>query len=278
MSVAVISDSAAALPEDLAAAAGIAVVPMWVTIGGVAYREGEISLEEIVRREREGLTTSGPTPGELREAIEANLGRDGALVLTVSRRLSGAQEAARVAAEPFGDRVRVLDTGTAAGAQGLVVLAAARAAGAGAPLEGVEASARLAAARVHLVATLGSLDWLVRGGHVPGVAAWAGRSLGLRPLVELRRGRVRPMRPARSDAAVIERTVATCLQSRPAGGRLHVAAMHALAADRAERLLSAVRGEIEPETAFVGTFGPVMIAHTGPDLFGLAWWWERGET
>lgn len=274
MSVAVITDSAAALPGDLAAAARIVVVPMWVTVGGVSYREGEISLEEIVRRGEEGLTTSGPTPGEMREAIGSCLGPEGALVLTVARRLSAVHEVARVASEPFGDRVRLLDTGTAAGAQGLVVLAAARAAEAGRPLEQVEAAAREAAARVRLVATLGSLDWLVRGGHVPGVAAWAGRSLGLRPVIELRGARVRPMRPARSEGAVIERTVALCLQERSPGARLHVASMHALAEDRAERLLAAVRAEVEPDTAFLGTFGPVMIAHTGPDLFGLAWWWE----
>jgi DegV family protein with EDD domain len=276
MSIAVLTDSAAALPEELAARFGVVIVPMWVTIGAVPYREGDLSLEEIVRREAEGLSTAGPTPGELRDALDANLGSEGAIVFTVARRLSGVYEAARMAAEPFGDRVRVRDTGTAAGAQALVVLAAARVAAAGGSMDIVQAAARAAAARVRLVATLGSLDWLVRGGHVPGIAAWAGRSLGLRPLIELRAGRIRPLRPARSEDSVVHRTVAACLEGRPPGGRLHVAAMHALAEERADRLLAVVREALEPATAFVTEFGPVMIAHTGPDLFGLAWWWEEG--
>jgi DegV family protein with EDD domain len=278
VSVTVVTDSASALPRDLAEEHGIVVVPMWVTIGGRPYREDQLSLEEVIRRAGEGLTTSGPTPGEIRERIAAATREGEALVLTVARRLSGVFEAARLAAEPFGERVRVLDTGTAAGAEGLVVLAAARAAAAGEPLERVEAAARRAAARVRLLATLASLDWIVRGGHVPGLAAWAGRSLGLKPLIELRAGRVRPLRPARSDRAVIERTVAACLEGRTPGARLHVAAMHALAPEPAERLLAAIRERVEPATAFVGPFGPVMIAHTGPELYGLAWWWEEAQS
>ena len=25
---------------------------------------------------------------------------------------------------------------------------------------------------------------------------------------------------------------------------------------------------------FTGEFGSVMVVHTGPGLYGLAWWWE----
>lgn len=277
MTVAVLTDSAAALPPEVAAELGVVVVPMWVTIGGRPYREDELTLEEVVRRLDEGVTTSGPTPGELRAAIEGALGPDGVLVLTVARRLSGVYESARLAAQPFGDRVRVLDTGTAAGAQGLVVAAAARAANEGEPLERVEAAARGAAARVRLVATLANLDRVARGGHVPELAAWVGRQLGIKPLIELRAGRVRPLRPARSDHAAIERMIAACMEGRTPGARLHVAAMHALAPELAEGLLAAVREHARPATELLGSFGPVMVAHTGPDLFGLAWWWEETQ-
>ncbi len=276
MTVGVVTDSAAALPRELARELGVVVVPMWVTIGGCAYREDELSLEEVARTE-EPITTSAPSPGLIRAAIEEACGPDGALVCTVARRLSAVHDAARLAAEPFGERVRVLDTGTAAGAEALVVVAAARAALAGEPLDAVEAAAARAAARVHLLATLAHLDRLARSGRVPAVAAWAGRSIGLRPVIELRGGRIRPLRPGRSERAVIERLVAACLEGRRPAARLHVAAMHALAQAPAERLLELVRERVEPATALVAPFGPVMVAHTGPDLFGLAWWWEEAQ-
>ena len=277
MGVAVITDGAAALPPGLAAEAVVVVLPMWLTIGGTSYREDQIALEELVARLDEGVTTSGPSPGEFREAIEANLTPEGAVVLTVSRRVSGVHGAALLATRPFGPAVRVIDTGTAAGGQGLVALAAAAVARAGGSLDEVEAAARRAAGRVRLVAALERLDRLVRGGHVPGLAAWAGRTLGLRPLVELRAGRIRPLRPARSQEAAIERMVEACLEGGRGGGRLHAAAMHALAPGAAERLLVRLRAAVEPATAYVGPFSSVMVAHTGPGLVGLAWWWEEAE-
>ncbi|MST34219.1 hypothetical protein GHK86_16005, partial [Acidimicrobiaceae bacterium USS-CC1] len=60
----------------------------------------------------------------------------------------------------------------------------------------------------------------------------------------------------------------------PAGERLHLAVMHALDRPGADALLAELRGRVEPATSFVGSFSPVMVAHTGPGLLGLAWWWE----
>jgi fatty acid-binding protein DegV len=123
-----------------------------------------------------------------------------------------------------------------------------------------------ARARVRLVATVDSLDHLVRSGRVPGIAGRAGRGLGLNPLFEFRRGHPRPLRPALSRQAALDRMVAALLNSRVAGARLHVAALHAGAPAPAARLLEQVRAEVDPATAF--------LVHTGPGLVGLAWWWD----
>jgi DegV family protein with EDD domain len=279
VSIAVLTDSAAALPTDVAEAAGVQVVPLRITIGDASHRDGEVAPEEVVARASEGITTAGPAPADILAALEAVGGSsEGALMLTVARRLSGTYEAARLAASEFSGRARVLDTNTAAGAEGLVVLAAAAQALSGGTLEEVEWVARETSGRVHLIAALGSLDWLVRGGHVPEITAWAGHLLGLWTVFELRGGHIRPLRPARSEAAVIERIVSACATDRPPAGRLHVSAMYALVSDPADRLLSATREIESPATAVIGPFSPVMIAHTGPEVFGLAWWWEVNAT
>jgi fatty acid-binding protein DegV len=93
-------------------------------------------------------------------------------------------------------------------------------------------------------------------------------------LFEFRRGHPKPLRPALSRQAAVGRMVGALLNSRVAGASLHVAALHADASGPAERLLDQVRVEVEPATAFVGSFSPVMVVHTGPGLLGLAWWWE----
>jgi DegV family protein with EDD domain len=272
VTVAIVTDTAAALPADLAALYRITVVPMWLTIGGQSVREGERALSELLGDER--VSTSGPAPGEFAAAIEPRLTDDGVLVLTIAASMSGTHEAASVAARELGDRVRVVDTATAAGAEALVVLAAAAAAERGASLDEVEAVAKDVVERVQLVAAVPNLDHLVRSGRVPGIAGWAGRRLNINPLFEFRAGKVRRLRPALSADAALDRMVARFRRSREPNTRLHVAALHALAPEAAARLLERVEAEFTPDTKFTGEFGSVMVVHTGPGLYGLAWWWE----
>ena len=274
MTVAIVTDSAASLPPELAAAAHVTVVPMGVVIGGTPYRDGELPLDEVMARVGDGVTTSAPTPGQFAEALERSMGDDGALVLTIAHSMSATFDAARTGAGLVGGPARVLDTTTAAGAQGLVVLEAARLAATGATLDEVEEGARLAAARVRLVATVPGLDRLAESGRVPGVAAWAGRWLGLHPMFQFKDGRVRPQLPARSRRAALDRMAGSLRESRVDGARLRVSALHAAALEEATALLEAAREIAPPAEEFVAPFSPVMVAHTGLGLVGLAWWWD----
>ncbi len=278
MSVAIVTDSAAALPPELAARYGIGVVPMWLTVNGVSEPEGLRSLEDLVAQSE--VSTSAPTPGDFEAAIkDATRVHDGVLVLTIASTMSATFASAGLAAQSVGGPVRIVDTATAGGAEALVVLAAADAAHAGCTIDEVEHRARTVIERVRLVATIASLDHLVRSGRVPGIAGWAGRRLGINPLFEFRGGSVGRLRPALSRDAALERIVDLVRRDRPnAGAHLHVAGLHALAVDVAEDLLSRVREISAPATEFVGEFGPVMVVHTGPGLAGLAWWWEDEGT
>jgi fatty acid-binding protein DegV len=104
------------------------------------------------------------------------------------------------------------------------------------------------------------------------------RWLGLQPVFEFRQGKVRPLRPARGRRLACQRIVALWAADLDRqllrGSMLHVSALHALEPEIAEELMRQVRAYVQPATAFVGSFSPVMVAHTGPGLAGLAWWWE----
>ena len=274
MTVAILTDSAAALPDEVAARGGVTVVPMWLTIDGRPELEGTRPLAELLAQP--GVLTSAPAPGEYEAAVkEALRSADEVAVLTLAAAMSASNEAARVGTASFDDNVAVVDTGSAAGGQALVVLAAAAAATKpGATLADVVARAPGGADRVRLVATLPSLDYLVRSGRVPGIAGWAGKRLGIHPLFEFRGGDVHRLRPALSGEAAEERIVAHVQRNAPAAGRLHVVALHALAPSSATGMLDRVAALVEPVESFVGEFGPVMVVHTGPGLSGLAWWWD----
>ncbi|MFN2595042.1 MAG: DegV family protein [Actinomycetota bacterium] len=274
MTVAVLTDSTAALPADMAAANGITVVPIWLTVGGTAYQDGTLDQNELIARFDEGISTSGPSAGEFEQAISSAMDDDGAVLLTVSGDFSATIRAARVAAAGFDGQVRVVDTKMVAAAQALVVLAAAEAARRGASVDEVEAAAERAKGEVQLVATLDTLDYLVKSGRIPGVAGWVGKRTGLRPLVEFSGGKIHPLRPAFTRDAALTRVISRWNKSRIEGARLHIAALHSLDEPTAEHLLAEVRSRVEPASAFLSEFGPAMVAYTGPGVVGLAWRWE----
>jgi DegV family protein with EDD domain len=275
VTVRVITDSAATIPADLAAQLGIVVVPLWLAVGAESYRDGELEPEALLARTEEA-STSGPTPADFLTAIEEYAGDDGAVIATISHDMAESTFlAARAAAGLAAVATRVVDTASAAGGEGLVVLEAAGVAAAGGSIDEVEAAVVRAAERVRLVAMLPNLDHLVRSGHVPEAAAWAARWIGLRPVVELRRGKVSPLAPALSEAAARRRVFESWRRTRPAGpAALHLAALHSMAEAEAGELLDLVLAEIEPATAFVGSFGSAMLLHSGPGVAGLAWWWD----
>ena len=276
--VAVVTDSVAALPEDLAAAVGVRVVQCPAYAGDRRLPSGRLQAEALAAWLEQGVRTAAPAPGQYLDAIRdaTRAGAGSVLVLTVARRLSSAYQAAHLAARRAGCPVQVLDTGTAAGGEALVVLAAAAAAGEGRPLGEVAAAAERAAGRVRVAAVLTTLEYLARGGRLPAAVARAAGWFGMHTLFELRGGAVRPLRPVRSAEAARSLILARWRASRPAGAaRLHACALHALAPEAAAALLGAVRAEVEPATAFVAEFDLSMVAHSGPGVHGLAWWWEE---
>ncbi|HET9690344.1 MAG TPA: DegV family protein, partial [Acidimicrobiales bacterium] len=114
MTVGIVTDSAASLPADLAAAKGITVVPLHLNLGDESLLDGDIALEQVIDRLDEGLKTSGPAPGEFAAAIAAADSGDGVVVLTIAADMSSTHDAARLATQLADDTsVEVVDTGTA---------------------------------------------------------------------------------------------------------------------------------------------------------------------
>ena len=214
MTVAIVTDSAAAMPAELSALHQISVVPMWIHLGDETIAEGQRPMGEFVGDER--VTTSAPAPGDYERVIRRRLDEGAAyvVVLTIAASMSASHHAATVAARAIGNRAHVVDTNTAAGGQALVVLAAAAVASAGGSSAAVMAEAAAVATRIRLLGMVPRLDHLVRSGRVPGLAGWAGRALGINPLFELRDGHVKRLRPAIGSEAAIDRMVARFLRSR----------------------------------------------------------------
>ena len=277
--VAIVVDSAATLPEEALASPQVHVAPMSLTLAGCTYLDGEdVSPSEFYRMLRAAPsppTTSAPSPEAFLDAYRrAARSASSILCLTVAASVSASYDSATVAARLAADAlpgvdVRVLDSESAAGGQGLAVLEALRSARAGAGLEKVAGVASRAISRVRLLAFPDTLYYLWKSGRVPVIAHAGSALLGVKPIFELRRGTVSTVaRPRTLNRAT--RRLVKLMRERTGEGPISACVMHADAEDAARKLRAEVEAAFECEQMFVAQFTPVMGAHIGPGLLGVA--------
>jgi DegV family protein with EDD domain len=287
VSVAVITDSTAYLPDELVEGYGIHVVPLYVVLAGRSGREGQdigpadVARALAVRGQR--VSTSRPTPGdfvaEYRRALEQ--GADQLVSVHLSTELSSTSEAARVAASQIGEHiVTVVDSRTAAMGTGFAVLAAARTAATGADASAVARSARETAAATRTFFVVDTLEHLRRGGRIGSAAAVLGSALSVKPVLHIQDGRVVPLEKVRTFARALHRLVQRAVEA--AGEEPVSIAVHHLAApERAERLAAELREQLPAlRELHVSELGAAIGAHVGPGAVGVVvapFWREPDE-
>ncbi|MDE2769009.1 MAG: DegV family protein [Chloroflexota bacterium] len=276
--VRLITDSSACLPPQEIEAHGIAIVPAVLIWNGEELRDGvDITNEAFWKRlatDPNLPTTSATSPtayaAEFAKARDA--GQD-VLCATIPRRISAMTEVAEVAARDFAGppKVRVIQTGAATMAHGFPVLLGARAASAGADLDTVERTVREAADDSGIVALLGSLEYLARGGRVPWVVARVADALPSTPIFGMRHGRIRFRASFGSRSRALRALTKHVKRAARDASYLGVAVHHAAAAEEAHQLAEQIRRDMAPDDLYVTSFTPVMGTHVGPDLVGLAY-------
>jgi len=199
--VAIVTDSAADIPEDEMDRLDIHMVPARVHLGDRSYLDKVgITAEEFFDEIERGAyhpKTSQPPPGDFRRRFEFLASHyDSVLSINLSRRVSGTLAAAESAAARTSTHgeVQVIDSLNASAGQGLVVLHVAELAETGAGLTEVAAAARNILHATYTFGLMGSLDYAVRGGRVPRWVKRVADALRLMPVLGNDAvGRIRPV-------------------------------------------------------------------------------------
>lgn len=281
--VSVLTDSVASISPEVAAELGIRVVPFVVVIGGDQFLDGiDLTPSELYRRMRnEGILphTSHPSVGAYLNVFRQCIaGGAGSIVYVgMSSMLSGALGAAKEAAEllrvQFPETlVYLVDTRTGAMSEGYIAIEAAKQARRGGSAEEVVAVAEDTKKRVGLVLSLDTLEYLARGGRIGRAASLLGSLLGVKPVLTIGQdGVVEPVGRTRGMNSAM-RYMVEHVAERASGGPLKLSVMHADAIQRARELLELAKRRLRPESeVYVAEFTPVMGAHVGPGLVGLAY-------
>jgi DegV family protein with EDD domain len=277
--VAVVTDSTSYLPQALVERHGIAVVPLYVVFGGdrtvpeVEITDYPAFFEEL--RTAEKLpTTSQPSVGDFTAVFEPLLADGGEVVsVHISGGLSGTPEAARQAKDALtrdgkgGERIEVVDSTTAAGGLGFMVLAAVKAASDGGSAAQVAAHVAEARKELRLWFAIDTLEFLKRGGRIGAASAWIGSTLRVKPILTVE-NEMTPVERVRTSTRMFERLLEYAHGCAESGADAW-SAQHINAPDQCGALVERCREIFGSEPTIVSEIGPVLSAHTGPGLLGM---------
>ena len=280
---ALVVDSAASLPPDIATNPYVHVVPMQLIFEKRTFLDGrDLSTTEFYRLLAETdrpPTTSAPSPDSFLEAFQAaSMNAESIVCLTVSPNFSASFGSAKTAIESAraslpGVRIALVDSQSAAGGEALVATSAIRVIQAGGEQADVLSEIEAVAPKVTLFAFVDTLFYLWKGGRVPRIAHAGASILQIKPMLEMARGEVRTVRRPRTRRRAIQKLLETT-KSHVGERRAHVSVTHADAAAEAADLQSTLSDALDCAELFVSEFSPVMGAHIGPGLLGTAFWVE----
>lgn len=275
MPVTIVSDTCHYLPSEVVAANQIHEVSLYVHWPEETQRESEIeSYDAFYQRlgtASELPSTSQPSIGDFLAVYQPLLEQGNDIVsIHLAGGMSGTVRSAEQAREQLGaeaDRVTVIDSATACGGQGLMLLAAAAAARAGGDLETVSDHARRARSQLKMWFAIDTLEFLRRGGRIGGAQAWLGSALKIKPILTVE-DEITPIERVRTSKRAFERMV-DLLSERARVGADAWMVQHIQAPDEAAALAARGREVFETEPACVSEIGPVIGAHVGPGLLGV---------
>ncbi len=281
--VAVVTDSIACIPKELRERYQIGIIPLNFYANGNIYRDGidvtPSEAYELFLKDPDTFKTSGASIGSCLEAFRssAEQGKD-ILSVTLSSKLSAIYSNAEVAGkqvqEEFpGVSVVVLDSTTAAAAEGLVALAASKAAKNGSNLADVISIAKQVRGKVSIVAYMDTVRYIYRSGRIPRIASVAGSMLKIKPIFTFSAGVPRFMGAVRSKKIGIERLIEE-MHEKVGNSLAHVSVMHVYAEDEAVNLKKRVSNEFNCAELWLTEFSPLMGYACGTGTLGLAFYPE----
>ncbi len=275
--VAIVTDSTAYLPQECLKQYNVSVIPLSVIWGEQVLLDGvDIQPDEFYIRLAESKTmptTSQVTPAMMLNTFQSLLERGyDVLGIFVSSRISGTFQSALQARDMItgaSENIKVIDSLQTTMALGWLVLTAARAAEAGESLAACERVAERAARNSGVLFVVETLEFLRRGGRVSSTQAMAGTILNIKPVLELRDGKIESVEKIRTKQKAIQRMIELTDERISGRSPVRIAVTHANADEDAAALLERARERFDPIETLTCPMSPAIGTHAGPGTVAL---------
>ena len=274
MAVKIVTDSASDLPPELAERWGITVVPCYVMMDDVSYRDGvDIQADDFYVRLTSSPrlpTTAQPSMADFRSVYEELTGQGhSVLSLHISAKLSGTVNSAEQAKAALGDGadIRVIDSQLASIPLGLNAITAAGLAAEGKPMDEIADQLDRDLAATSCFFLLDTLELLQKGGRVGKAKAFLGTVLSVKPILGIRDGEPEPLERSRSLQRGIRRLAELARAQAPVKSLAVIYSTEQAMADQLRASLSDLLPESDTVTA---RFGSALGTYCGPKAVGVA--------
>jgi DegV family protein with EDD domain len=271
--VKILTDTVSDIPPEVARELGITIVPLYIHFGTESYRDSiDITTEEFYQRltsSRTLPTTSAPSPSEFAQVFDKLAEEtDEILAITLSSKYSITYEVALRGREQMKKscKVVVIDSLSAIMGQGLLTIAAAKEAQAGANLDQVAEMVNSAIPKTHVRMSFDTLEYLRRGGRIHRAQALLGTILKVNPIAGIKDGETYPFGRERSRAKAID-----WLYNFATGFNniRELAVEHAATPDEAEMLVQRLDSIFPRERIYISKVSPVVGTHVGPHVLAV---------
>jgi DegV family protein with EDD domain len=276
--VAIVSDSSAYIPKEYAERYNMTILPLTVNWQGKSLYDGvDIQANDFYQqlaKSKEMATTSQVTMGQFLETFDRLLkeGKD-VFYMGISTGLSASVISAMQAKKELGDpeNLIVMDTRLVSMALTLMVVEVARAAEKGASLKELKELADDVYPRIGVYFSVNSLEYLHRGGRINSAKRLLGSALNLKPIMEIRDGKIELVESVRSQKKALLRMVD--LIERDVAGRtpVRLGPFHALAFDEMVAMEKVAVERMHPIEVIRSEVSPVIGSHVGPGTVSMAY-------
>lgn len=278
--IAIVTDSAADIPEELAKACDITVIPFNFGFEGEFYKDGkEVNSNIVFDKLREGIKvyTSAPSVGEFIKTyydLIKNKKKDLIYSIHVSSGLSTIVNSALQAKKNFPEaEIKVIDSKTAAIGMGIMALEAARAVKEGESEEKIDKILDYLIRNNKLFATFENFKYLFVGGRAPFLGKFLSMSIRFKPIITIGSdGKIKLVKFVKSQKnSLIELYWQVKKTSYP-NKKKKIGIVYGEDIGPALELEKIIRSdsEIEIDELILTEITKVMSAHTGPGIWGIA--------
>jgi DegV family protein with EDD domain len=282
--VAVVTDSAASIPEAIIEKLNIHWVPYYIHRGQEVLRDlvtiQRDAFYKWLPTARELPKTASPGPGDyvqMYEGLAKNEGAREIVSIHMTSKGSGAYQAACVAREMLAEklpslRIEVIDTLNVSMCQGWMVIEAARSALAGKSLEAIVRQVRQMMPVTRMIQTADTLKYLYMGGRIGRAKHLVGSLLNIKPLIGMEDGVIVPLGQARSRLKAYEAMAQMIEAAVGQMGRIKIAYVHAAAQEEAEKIKQLVEQRLVCVESLIAELSPALGVHTGPGTAGVCYY------